>query len=537
MPLGGQAPRPAALGGAAMVASPHHLASATGLDVLRAGGSAVDACIAMNATLGVVYGHMCGPGGDVFAQVWDPRDGRLTAINGSGRAGEEVTIEAYAARGLVEIPARGVLAANTVPGAVDGWARLHERFGRIAWDRLFAEAIRLADTGAPISEAYREAAVELATELGTAVAGEGVPGGRAPGPGATLRQPDLAASLRLIAGGGPDPFYRGDLAARLVDGLRAAGGLLTRADFAAHRSDWVEPLRTTYRGLEVTELPPNTQGLATLLILNLIETVDVRALGDASPDLIHLFVEATKLAYEDRDRWVTDPDTLEVPYERLLSKDYAAERRALIDPGRAAHPGAPRGGAGEGDTVYLCAVDPDGMACSMIQSLYYELGSGFVAPGTGIVLQNRGCYFRLEPDHPNALAPRKRTFHTLIPAMALRDGRPVLLFGSMGGEGQPQTQATVLTRIVDVGLDVQAAIDAPRWRHGRRWGEARPAVALEGRISEATAAELRRRGHDVERVGPWSSEMGHAQAIAIDRDAGVLSGGADPRSDGSALGW
>lgn len=522
-----------------MVASPHGLASASGLDVLRAGGSAVDACIAMNATLGVVYGHMSGLGGDVFAQVWDPRDLQVVGLNGSGRAGEQVTLEAYAARGLAEIPARGPLAANTVPGAVDGWARLHERFGRLDWNRLFTDAIRLAEGGFPVSRGFSEAAEVTAVEIERFEWSTGAlpPATGSPRLGASIRQPDLARSLRIVATDGPDAFYRGDLAERLVAGLQAAGGLLTAADFASHRSDWVDPLRATYRGLEVTELPPNTQGIATLLILNLIEAADLRAMGDASADLIHLVVEATKLAYEDRDRWVTDPDIIDVPFERLLSKAYADERRRLIDPGRASAAASRDSRRVDGDTVYLCAVDRDGMACSMIQSLYFEFGSGFVPPGTGILLQDRGCLFRLDPDHPNVLAPRKRTFHTIIPAMALRDGRPVLLFGSMGGEGQPQTQAAVLTRIVDFGLDVQRAIEAPRWRFGRTWGEARRSLKLESRIGEVVAAELRRRGHDVNLVGPWAAEMGHAQAIAVDPDAGSLFGGADPRGDGAAIGW
>jgi gamma-glutamyltranspeptidase/glutathione hydrolase len=512
----------------------------------------------MNATLCVVYDHMAGLGGDVFAQVWDPSDLQVHALNGSGRSGGKVTIDAYRSSGHDEIPARGPLAANTVPGVVDGWAQLHDRFGKLDWPRLFEDPIGYADNGFPISRKFRDYIDQKSDDLEPFETTSAIflPDGRAPRAGSIIRQPDLAASLRAVQRDGADAFYRGGLAEKIVTGLRDAGGLLTLDDFADHHSDWVEPLRTTYRGLEVTELPPNTQGIATLLILNLIEKENVRALGDSSADLIHLVVEATKLAFADRDRWVTDPSAIDIPYERLLSKDYAAERRKAIDyesaaPAGEAEPGLDAaGGKGRreepaasrrqrrgdaGDTVYMCAVDEDGQACSLIQSVYFEFGSGFVPPGTGILLQNRGSFFKLDPGHPNALAPGKRTFHTIIPAMALRDGQPSLLFGTMGGEGQPQSQVAMLTRLVDFGFDVQQAIEAPRWLYGRTWGEQSKSLKLEGRIADGTAEELRRRGHDVEMTENWSQKMGHAQAIWIDRDEGVLYAGADPRADGVAL--
>jgi gamma-glutamyltranspeptidase/glutathione hydrolase len=363
-----------------------------------------------------------------------------------------------------------------------------------------------------------------------------LPHGRVPQPGALLCQPALGHSLTLIASKGVDTFYRGELSQHIVQGLQQAGGILTEDDFAVHTSAWVEPLRTSYRGYDVTELPPNTQGMATLMLLNIVERADLRAIGEGTADYYHLVTEATKLAFADRDRWVTDPATLEVPYDRLLSKEYAAQRYRMIDMTRASAEEHTTPGPDGGDTVYLCAVEADGLAVSLIQSVYYEFGSAFMAPGTGLLLQNRGSFFSLDPAYVNALAPRKRTFHTIIPAMALHDGRPVLVFGTMGGEGQPQTQTALLTRMVDFGFDVQEAIEAPRWLYGRTWGEASKSLRLEGRIPDTVANELVRRGHDVQMVTDWSQTMGHAQAIWIDYAHGVLHGGADPRGEGLAIG-
>lgn len=535
--------RPPTIAAQDMIATPHYLASVVGSDILSRGGSAVDACIAANATLAVVYGHMAGLGGDLFAQVWDPGDGRVWAINGSGRAGERVTIDAYRAMGWSEIAPRGPLAANTVPGVVDAWNQLHRRYGKLEWSALFQHAIGYADDGFPVSREFRDYVEAYADMLRQQPLAARIflPDGRAPATGVLFRQPDLAESLRTIARQGAQSFYRGELMHRIVSGLQSAGGLLTEDDFASHTSDWVEPLRTTYHGYDVTELPPNTQGIAALMLLNIIEEMDLYSIGDGTADYYHLMVEATKLAFADRDRWVTDPTTLSIPYHRLLSKEYAAERRRQIDMMRArpvqeVEAGVRVAPAPGGDTVYLAAVDRNGQACSLIQSIYFEFGSGFVPEGTGIVLQNRGSFFRLDPDHPNALAPRKRTFHTIIPAMALHDERPSLLFGSMGGEGQPQTQAAILTRMLDFGYDPQEAIEAPRWLYGRTWGEESRTLQLEGRIPDGVAAELRRRGHEVTMLEDWSEKMGHAQAILIDWDEGALHGAADPRGDGAAIG-
>ena len=530
--------RPVTMGTRHMVASSHYLASQAGYEILEAGGSAADAIIAINAVLAVVYNHMSGLGGDFFCQVWDPKDGHVRALNASGRSGERANIEFYRSKGHAKaIPARGPLAALTVPGVVDGWWQLHQRHGKLDWARLFQPAIRYAEEGFPLSPKFQTFIAQYIDTLRPyeTTAALYLPGGKPLQAGAVFRQPELAHSLRQVAEGGRDVFYQGELGAALIRGTQQAGGLLTEADLAGHTSDWVEPLRTDYRGYEVTELPPNTQGIATLLILNLLEGFDMQSVGEGTADYYHLMVEAIKLAFADRDRWVTDPTFLDIPYDRLLSKDYARQRSAGIDLQRAAAQDQLSPGD-FGDTVYLCAVDADGLAVSAIQSVYYEFGSAFMPAGTGILLQNRGSFFALDESHHNALVPGKRTFHTIIPALALQNGQPALVFGSMGGEGQPQTQAALVTRILDFGYNVQQAIEAPRWLFGRTWGQASKTLKLESNVPAGILAELSRRGHDVEILPSWSETMGHAQAIWIDRETGVLHGGADPRGEGYALG-
>ena len=540
--------RSPAMGTHGAVASPHYLASQYGLDILKRGGHAVDACIAMNATLSAVYNHMAGLGGDMFCQVWDGKTGKVEALNGSGRSGRNVTIDFYKEQGMDEIPKRGPLAANTVPGVVDAWARLHEKYGRIEWKELFEYAIECAENGFPVSKKFRDYMDEYARDTLSRfeqTASIYLPGGEAPSTGDVFVQKDLSKSLRLVAERGADVFYEGELAERITDSLQEAGGLLTMEDFAEHHSDWVEPVKTTYKELTVTELPPNTQGLATLMILNIIEPYDISAIGDNTADFYHLMTEAVKAAFVERDTWVTDPAFMDIPVDELVSKELAARLRDLIDMEIARpqedysqrEPLKYAADGGGGDTTYMCAVDTDGNACSLIQSPYFEFGSAWVAPGTGILLQNRGSFFKLDPDHPNRLEPGKRTFHTIIPAMALKDDKPFMVFGSMGGEGQPQTQTAMLTRFYDFGYDIQQAIEAPRWLYGRTWGEESKSLKLEGRIPDMVAVDLARRGHDVNMTEDWSQRMGHAQAIAIDHETGVLQAGADPRGDGLALAW
>lgn len=531
--------RPVTMGANGMVASPHYLASAAGFTALRRGGSAVDAIIATNAVLSVVYPHMSGLGGDLFAQVWEPGDGQVRALNGSGRAGEKATPDMYKEKGWDKIEPRGPLAAITVPGTVHAWWELHQKYGKLDWKELIQPAISYASEGYALTPKFRDFILQYESMLSEFedTANVYLPNGSAQPAGGLLRQPDLARSFQLVAEKGVEVFYRGELAERLVGGLRQAGGILTEDDFTSHRSDWVEPLSATYRDFEVYQLPPNTQGIATLMLLNMIETMDLQSMQEGTADYYHLMTEAVKLSFADRDRWVTDPDTIDIPYNQLLSKDYARQRAGKIDMQKARQDEQIRAGHDRGDTVYLCAQDSNGMAVSLIQSVYFEFGSGFMPPGTGILLQNRGSFFSLDSADPNVLAPRKRTFHTIIPAMALKNGRPILLFGSMGGEGQPQTQASIFTRMVDFDFNVQEAIEAPRWLYGRTWGEESKSLKLEGRVTDGITTELVRRGHDVELVEYYSNTMGHAQAIWIDQEQGILQGGADPRGEGVAIGW
>ena len=519
------------------VAAPHHAAAQAGLSMLQRGGSAADATIAANAVLAVVYPHMAGLGGDLFALVWDAGAGKLTGFNASGRSGAAATIDWYRSRGHEAIPSRGPLACVTVPGAVDGWWQLHQQGGRLAWDSLFEPAIALAVDGFPVPESVAAWSIPNADILDADPTARATfkPDHRPRRMGERLAMPALGRTLQTVAQGGPDAFYRGEIADRVCAYLRERGGLLTPDDFAATETTPVEPITASYRGHTACQLPPNTQGFAALEILGILDGLDVAALGDSTAAYVHTLAEAARLAFGDRDRYLTDPDFSDIPLNQLLSVEHAAALRARIDPDRKGSPeAAPTGGG----TCYLCAVDRDGNAVSLIQSVFFDFGSGVVAGETGLLLQNRGSFFSLDPAHPNRLEPRKRTFHTLIPAMLLdADGQPALLYGTMGGEGQPQTQAAVVTRVLDFGYDVQRAVDAPRWLYGRTWGTQSAALSLEETLGTAVAARLAAMGHDVRVVPAWSDTMGHAQAIQIDRERGVYWAAADPRSDGAAAGW
>jgi gamma-glutamyltranspeptidase len=526
------------LGLRGVVAAPHHAAAQAGLRMLQRGGSAVDAAIAANAVLCVVYPHMAGVGGDLFCLLWDATSHRLEGLNASGRAAEAATPDFYQGRGHETIPIRGPLAALTVPGAVDGWWQLHARLGRLPFSDLFEAAVELARDGFPVPDslaAWSLPAADLLERDPTARA-TFRPEGRSLQTGQVLRMPRLAETLQQVARGGPDAFYRGTIAERACAYLAERGGPLTPDDFARHRSDWVDPISVAYRGHTAYQLPPNTQGFAALQLLAVLEGIDVAALEDESAPYIHTLAEVARLVFEDRDRYLSDPAFVQVPLDRLLSPDHAAAIRSRIDPDRRS-PAPPTTTLGGGDTCYLCAVDRDGNAVSLIQSVFYDFGSGVVAGDTGMLMQNRGAFFSLDPDHPNRLEPGKRPFHTIIPAMLFADGRPSLVYGTMGGEGQPQTQAALVTRMLDFGYDVQRAIEAPRWLYGRTWGAATVALSLENDLPFATAEQLAMMGYDVRTVPAWSDTMGHAQAIQIDHATGVLRGGADPRSDGAAAGW
>jgi gamma-glutamyltranspeptidase len=549
-PHGPRTGRPPSRARRGMVAAPHPLATGAGVAVLRRGGSAVDAAIATNAVLCATYPHMAGLGGDGFWLVAEP-DGSITGLNASGPAARAATRDYYAERGHGDaVPVRGALSALTVPGAVDGWRLAHERHGRLPWPDLFDDAIAYARAGVPVGRSLADWLVDDADLLGEheLTARTFLPHGRPAREGTRLVLADLARSLESVAQHGARAgFYEGDLAQRFCAALSADGSPLHPDDLASYRAHWEEPIATDYRDVRVYELPPNTQGFAALQILNLIEGFDVRAFGDGTPDYYHHLAESVKLAFADRNEWLTDRHWVDIPLKELLSKEYAAGRRELIaaDAAMVMEDVAPgirfgdhaRREPAAGDTCAFSAVDGRGQMVSVIQSIYHDFGSAVVAGDTGILPQNRGSFFSLDPSHPNRMEPGKRTFHTLIPGLATREGHPWLAFGTMGGEGQPQTHAALLTRLVDFGYDVQQAIEAPRWLMGRTWGTSRQDLSLEGRISDEVARELERRGQPVQMVPDWDDNMGHAQAIRIDREQGYCEAGADPRGDGAAAGY
>lgn len=543
--------RPPTRAAGGVVSTPHYLASSAGLDALRRGGSAVDAAIAANAVLCVAYPHMAGLGGDGFWIIAAPGTGQVHGIQASGPAGQHATLDYYRERGVDgAIPARGALGALTVPGAVDGWRLAHERFGRLPWDSLFDAAIVLAQHGVAVSRSLADWSAQDEQILGRDAAAAAVflHDGRAPREGDVLVQLNLAKSLGEIARyGARAGFYEGSLAERIVAALAPQGSPLTAEDFAAYQAEWVEPISTTYRGYTVHELPPSTQGMTALQVFNLLDGFDVASWGEGTAEYYHHMAEIVKLAFADRDEWLTDPRFVDIPLDRFISKEYADQRRLLIDPNRALDIAAVPSGVpyprqhervpAEGDTCYFSVTDSDGMVVSIIQSIFHDFGCGIVAGDTGIIPQNRGSFFSLDEHHPNSLQPGKRTFHTLIPAMLTKNGRPTLAFGSMGGEGQPQSQAAMVTRMLDFGFDVQQAIEAPRWLMGRTWGTPSRNLSLEGRIPDEVVRELKRRGQPVQMVTDWNDNMGHAQAIWINHERGYFEGGADPRGDGAALGY
>ncbi len=528
----------------AMAATSHPLATQIALDILKAGGSAVDAAIAANAALGLMEPTGCGLGGDLFAIVWDPATQKLHGYNGSGRSPRSLTLDWFIENGHAAIPAYGPLPV-TVPGAVDGWFALHGRFGKLPMAEVLAPTIVYAREGHPVAETiayYWERSVPRLSEF---------PGfreqftldGRAPRKGERWKNPHLAATLEAIARGGRDAFYKGGIARIIGDYMAANGGFLSADDLAAHTGEWVEPVSTNYRGIDVWELPPNGQGIAALQILNLLEPYDLKSYGFGSPEHVHLFVEAKKLAFEDRARWYADPAFHPAPVERLISKDYAAERGRLLSPDHAArrveagHPAVQ-----EGDTIYLTTADASGMMVSLIQSNFRGMGSGMTPPGLGFILQDRGEQFVLQRDHPNAYAPGKRPFHTIIPAFATKDGRPWLSFGVMGGAMQPQGHAQIIINLIDFGMNLQEAGDAPRLHHH---GSTEPAgqalamsdggvVELESGFPQETVRALLRKGH---RVRAADGPFGGYQAIARDHDQGVWIGASDSRKDGQAGGF
>jgi gamma-glutamyltranspeptidase/glutathione hydrolase len=538
-----------------MVACAHYLATQAGLQMLTLGGNAIDAAIAANAVMTVVYPTTCSAGGDLFLLIWDAKTQQIYALNGSGRAPQGMTPAYFAARGLKEIPKRGPLSIN-VPGAVDGWFEALERFGSLPAEQIFAPAIALAEEGMPVTAKVSQwlGASEPLLSQWAESAATYLPEKRAPRPGERLRQPNLARSYRTLVREGRDALYHGPIGRTIVDYVQRCGGVLSMEDLEQHHSDWVSPLSITYRGYEIYEFPPNSQGMVALEMLNILEGYELSRMDRQSAEYLHLLLEAKKLAFADRDRYLSDPAFVDIPIERLLSKDYAAELRARIDPARAMHfAGEPQK---DGDTMYLCTADSQGNMVSLIQSLYMGIGSGLVGGETGIALHNRGSYFSLDPRHANYLQPGKRTMHTLMPGMVFRDGRPLMVFGTMGGDAQPQIHVQLLTAMLDFGLNPQQAISAPRWQSGRAYLDNRtdplpgqsgvdehldPAIAevveLEDRFPEPIFEQLTRLGHRIHTLGSWESAMGHAQAILLDPESQFFAGAADPRCDGLAMGY
>jgi gamma-glutamyltranspeptidase len=534
--------RPVTLGTNGMVSSPHALASAAGVDVLRAGGSAIDAAIATSAVLAVVYPHMTGVGGDAFWLIHDGASGEVKYLNGGGKAAAASTLEAMAQRGLQEIPLAGIVPATlTVPGAVASWISAHEAHGRLPLPRVLASAIAYARDGFAVSARLAGFAAALREELSRQAEAAAIflPGGEPPPAGSRLRNPALGDTLQAIAEQGWPGFYQGAVAAEMERFAQEAGGFFRAADFDRQRACWGAPLVGRYRDATIYNTPPPTQGFTVLQMLQLVEPHAPHTMDLLGPDRVHLLVQAKQISYHDRDRVLADPSFAEVPIERLLSPGHARERGRLIDMARALRwDQVPSWGSLAGDTVYVAAVDREGNAASLIQSLYGVFGSCTVAGRTGVLLQNRSAYFSLDPQHPNRLAPGKIPLHTLIASMAKREGRLWAVLGCMGADGQPQIQLQLYSALVDHGLDIQEAIEMPRFLSGRfALGEPRDTLHVEARLPEATLRELERRGHLVDRWGPWNELAGHAHGITIDAKNGVFSGGSDPRSDGAAVAY
>jgi gamma-glutamyltranspeptidase len=524
-----------------MVGCPHRLASEAGVAILRSGGSAVDAAIAASAVLAVVYPHMTGVGGDAFWLIHDAPSRAVRFLGGGGRAGSVATLDWFRTRSLDEIPLRGIVPATlTVPGSVDTWCEAHAAYGRLPLQQDLEAAVQLAREGFPVTARlarWTEQTADLLSRNREAAA-IFLPGGSPPRPEQRLRNPDLARTLETIAAAGRAEFYEGEIAREIARYSRAHGGLVSERDFAGQRAAWGAPLAGNYRGITIYETPPPTQGVSVLQMLNLLEPLDLAAMEYLGPDHVHFLVQAKMLAFHDRDRFLADPEFASVPTERLLSRAYATQRRRLMDPARAlGWNRVPASGSLAGDTVYVGAVDAEGNAASLIQSLYGTYGSGVVAGRTGIVLQNRGAYFSLDPAHPNRLEPGKRPLHTLIASLAFRGQTLWQVFGCMGADGQPQIHLQAYTAMIDLGLGVEDVLRSPRWLSGRfALGDPRDLLNMESRFPAHTFTELERRGHTINRWGPWNELAGHAHGITVDPATGERVGAADPRSDGAAIG-
>jgi len=532
-----------------MVATSQPLATQVGLQILRNGGNAIDAAIGANAAMGLMEPTGNGIGGDLFAIIWHEESGQLYALNASGRSPMGLSYDRLMTilddMDSDDIPAYDLLSVS-VPGAVDGWFEMHERFGSTPMDEILSEPIWYAENGFPVSEAISASWRRSASFL------SGQPGafeetftidGRGPDKGEIFRNPDLANTFRLLAEQGRDAFYRGEIAEKIDEWMKENNGYLRYEDFDNHHSDWVDPVTTNYRGYDVYQVGGNVQGTAVLQILNILEGYDLTEAGFGTAETLHLMIEAKKLAFEDRAKHYADPDFQDVPYDVLLSKEYAAERRELI--GETAREDLTTGVdvLEDGDTIYMTTADSEGNMVSLIQSNFRGMGTGFVVPGTGFSFQNRGELFSLDPEHPNVYEPGKRPFHTIIPGFVMKDGQPLMSFGNMGGGYQPIGHVSILTNIIDFGMNLQQAGDAFRWEHS---GSTQPTddlsesltdegqVAIESSVNYQVVRDLEARGHDVQ-IG--DSFFGRFQAIMRDLETGVYYGASESRVDGQAAGY
>ena len=523
-----------------MAATSQPLATQVALDILKAGGNAIDAAIAANATLGLMEPTGNGMGGDLFAIIWDAKTQKLYGLNASGRSPKSLTLDYFIENGYNKIPSHGPLPVS-VPGCVDGWFEMHKKFGTMDMEKILNPAITYAREGFPVSELiayyWGGSAPFLSkfpnfSEIFTM-------DGKAPKKGEIFKNPYLANTLEKIAKNGRDEFYKGSIAKEIDRYMKEQGGFLSYDDLASHKSEWIEPISTNYRGYDVWELPPNGQGTAALQILNILEGYDIASMGFGSTEYIHTFTEAKKLAFEDRAKYYSDMDFNDIPVEQLISKDYAAERRELINPERAAR-NYPAGELEQGNTIYMTVADKWGNMVSLIQSNYRGMGSGMTPKGLGFILQDRGELFSLDKNHMNCFEPGKRPFHTIIPAFITKDGKPFMSFGVMGGSMQPQGHAQIVVNMIDFGMNLQEAGDAPRIRHG---GSSQPTgekmtnggtLYLESGISPEVIRNLMQKGHH---IGNTVGGFGGYQAIMFDAENGVYFGASESRKDGQAAGY
>ncbi len=523
-----------------MAATSQPLATQVALDILKKGGNAIDAAIAANATLGLMEPTGNGMGGDLFAIIWDAKTQKLYGLNASGRSPKSLTLDFFKENGHEKIPSHGPLPVS-VPGCVDGWFEMHEKFGSMKMTEILNPAITYAREGFPVSELiayYWDLSVPRLEEFPNFTETFTI-NGKAPAKGEIFKNPNLANSLEKIAKGGRDVFYKGEIAKEIDRYMKEMGGFLSYEDLANHKSEWIEPISTNYRGYDVWELPPNGQGTAALQILNILEGYDIATMGFGSTEYIHTFTEAKKLAFEDRAKYYSDMDFNNIPVEELISKEYSNERRKLINPDRAARE-YPAGELEQGNTIYLTVADQYGNMVSLIQSNYRGMGSGMTPKGLGFILQDRGELFSLDENHMNCYAPGKRPFHTIIPAFVTKDGKPFMSFGVMGGSMQPQGHAQIVINMVDFGMNLQEAGDAIRIRHG---GSSQPTgkimtdggtLYLESGIDYEVIRELMKKGHKIMfDLGGY----GGYQAIMYDAENGVYYGASESRKDGQASGY